>query len=59
MAEVGLMKTYQGSEDEGLVEVCAIVNSPSIGCPVEFHFDVHLSTIDETAGNFVVPFNGC
>ena len=38
------------SEDEGMVEVCAIVTSPDIMCPIEFPFQVNLSTTNETAG---------
>ena len=50
-AVVGLEKTfYQVSEDVGVVEVCAIVYSPIITCPVAFPFDVRLSTEDFTAG---------
>ena len=48
---MGLEKTfYQVSEDVGVVEVCAIVYSPIITCPVAFPFDVSLSTEDFTAG---------
>ena len=34
-----------------MVEVCAIVYSPSIDCPIAFPFNVHLSISDSTAGN--------
>ena len=51
MAEVGLEKSYQVSEDVGIVEVCAIVYSPRIECPIALLFGVTLSTIDKTAGN--------
>ena len=48
---VGLERTfYQVSEDVGVVEVCAIVYSPTIDCPIEFPFDVRLSTRDGSAG---------
>ena len=48
---MGLEKTfYQVSEDVGVVEVCVIVYSPSITCPVALSFDVILSTEDFTAG---------
>ena len=51
VAVVGLEKTfYQVSEDVGVVEVCAIVYSPTIDCPINFPFDVSLSTDDNTAG---------
>ena len=49
---VGLEKTfYSVSEDVGVVEVCAIVYSPTINCPIEFSFDVNISTSDGSAGN--------
>ena len=41
---------YQVSEDVDVVEVCAIVYSPTIDCPIEFPFDVRLSTRDGSAG---------
>ena len=48
---VGLEKTiYNVSESVGVVEVCAIVYSPTIDCPIAFPFDVSLSTSDDTAG---------
>ena len=50
-AVVGLEKTiYSVFEDVGVVEVCAIVYSPNIVCPIAFPFDVSLSTGDRTAG---------
>ena len=51
VAVVGLEKTfYQVSEDVGVVEVCAIVYSPTIVCPIEFPFNVALNTTDGSAG---------
>ena len=53
MAVVGLETIlYQVSEDEGVVEVCAIVYSPNgnLACPISFPFDVSLSTGDDSAG---------
>ena len=51
MAVVGLEKTfYQVSEDVGVVEVCAIVYSPAIVCPIKFPFTVTLNTTDGSAG---------
>ena len=48
---VGLERTfYQVSEDVGVVEVCAIVYSPEIDCPIAFPFDVSLRTVDGSAG---------
>ena len=50
-AVVGLERTfYSVPEDVGVVEVCAIVYSPNIVCPINFPFDVNLSTSDRTAG---------
>ena len=50
-AVVGLERTiYSIFEDVGVVEVCAIVYSPTIDCPIVFPFDVSLSTSDNTAG---------
>ena len=46
VAVVGLERTfYQVPEDVGVVEVCAVVYSPNITCPIEFSFAVGLSTI--------------
>ena len=48
---MGLERTfYSVPEDVGVVEVCAIVYSPNIVCPINFPFDVSLSTSDNTAG---------
>ena len=50
-AVVGLERTfYNVSEYMGIVEVCTIVYSPTITCPIAFPFDVSLSTSDNTAG---------
>ena len=51
VAVVGLERAlYQISEDAGEVEVCAVVYSPNIECPIPFHFDVRLTTGDESSG---------
>ena len=53
MAVVGLERTfYNVSESVGTVEVCAVVLSPdeSIECPVDFPFNLSLSTNRGTAG---------
>ena len=48
---MGLERTfYNVSEDVGVLEVCAIVYSPTITCPIALPFDVSLSTSDSTAG---------
>lgn len=48
---MGLERTlYSVSEDVGVVEVCAYVYSPTIDCPIEFPFNVSLSTTDGSAG---------
>ena len=51
VAVVGLEETfYQVSETDGVVEVCVVIYEPDIVCPIEFPFDVSLSTFDESAG---------
>ena len=48
---MGLERTlYSVSEDVGVVEVCAIVYSPTIDCPITFPFNVSLSTSNGSAG---------
>ena len=50
-AMVGLEQTFfRVMEGVGYVELCAIVSFPEITCPIEFPFDVSLSTADGTAG---------
>ena len=57
-AVVGLQRTfYQVSEGVGVVEVCAIVHSPVVDCPIEFPFDVTLSTLNGSAGEEKVVTN--
>ena len=54
---MGLENTfYEVSEGADSVEVCAVVNSPSIACPITFPFNVSLSTINNTAG-MVIKFS--
>ena len=48
------MTFYNVSEDVGVVEVCAIVYSPDIPCPISFPFIVALRTRDGTAGKEIV-----
>ena len=51
MAVIGLESTsYQVSEDVGVVEVCAVVNSPRIECHIEFLFEISISTSHNTSG---------
>ena len=50
-ATVGLEQTFfRVAENEGYVELCANVSFPEITCPIEFPFNVSLSTADGTAG---------
>ena len=52
-AAVVLERTfYQVSEDVNVVEVCAIMKSPVIGCPIVFPIDIILRTVDNSAGNW-------
>ena len=43
-------RVYTVSEDDNVVEVCAVVLLPSGGCPVEFAFNITLETGDGSAG---------
>ena len=53
VAVVGLERTsYQVSEGVNMLELCVIVYSPSIECPIEIPFNVNLFTSDNTAGNY-------
>ena len=57
-AVVGLEQTFfRVSEDVGVVELCAIVSSPVIDCPIKFPFEVQLSTCDGTAST--TSFTAC
>ena len=40
-------------EETGDVELCVNVTSPVIDCPIEFPFEVRLSTSDGTAGKYI------
>ena len=47
-AVVGLEEiSYRVVENEGVVEVCVVVYSPIIECPIEFPFSVSLSTLSK------------
>ena len=49
---MGLETTlYTVLENVGVVEVCTIVYSPSVFCPISYPFEVTFSTDDGTAGN--------
>ena len=47
-ARVGLERTF--SENVGVVELCVVVYEPNITCPIEFPFNIRLSTDDGAAG---------
>ena len=52
VAVVGLEMTYYTVlESVCVVEVCTIVYSPSLPCPIDHPFNVRFSTDDGTAGN--------
>ena len=54
-AVVGLKRTsYTVLENVGVMEVCTIVYSSSLPCPIDFPFDVEFSTNDSSAGKCVV-----
>ena len=46
-------------ESVGVVELCAKITFPSINCPVEFPFDIGLSTADGTAGKTLIYARAC
>ena len=49
-ARIGLEETsFRVMEDVGMIELCAIVVTPDIECPVKFTFNIHLYTVDGTA----------
>ena len=53
MALVGLESTsYNVSEDVGVLEVCVIVYSPTVPCPINFAFDVNLSTSNDSSSAY-------
>ena len=50
VACVGLEQTFfRVPESVGVVELCVIVSSPDVDCPIKFNFEVNLSTRDGTA----------
>ena len=53
---VGLEKQlFKVNEEDELVEVCVVVDSPSIDCPVKYSFNVSIWTEDGEAGKLVPP----
>ena len=51
---MGLERTiFTVSEDVGVVELCARVFEPDIECPIEFPFNIILSSTDRTAGMYL------
>ena len=51
VARVGVDPTFgQVMETDGFVEICVVVFEPTITCPIEFDFNVSLSTCDGSAG---------
>ena len=55
MAVVGLESTvYQVLEDEDVVELCAIIYSSSIECPVEYGFYIVVSIRDNNTGSYII-----
>ena len=41
--------SFRVMEDVGIIELCTIVATPDIECPVKFPFNIHLYTADGTA----------
>ena len=49
--EVGLERvSYSVREDDGHVEVCVVVTSPTSGCPVAYNFSVLVVNLAGSAG---------
>ena len=42
--------TYSVGEDVELVEVCVVVHTPTISCPIQFPFNVSLNVFTGNAG---------
>ena len=54
-AVVGLEQTlYCVREDVGTLEMCAVVYSPKINCPIQLSFNVTPSTVPGTASELTV-----
>ena len=55
---VGLERTsYTVLENVSVVEVCTVVYSPNVACPIDQPFEVRFSTNDESAGNMYCTYN--
>ena len=52
---VGLLKEQSsGRESIGTIEVCAAIISPGGDCSVDLDFELHLRTVNDSAGNIHV-----
>ena len=59
-AVVGLERTlYTVSGPVGSLEICAVVTSPQITCPIEFSFTVGLSVENNAGGMSVILYILC
>ena len=55
---MGLEQTFfRVMQGVGYVELCANVSFPEITCPIEFPFDVILSTANGTAGKYIYAWS--
>ena len=50
VATVCMETPYEVAEDMGVIMVCAVVSEPQIDCPVDFPFNVNVTTVDGNAG---------
>ena len=56
-ARVGLEKTsYTVDKNKGVVEICARVFEPDIGCPIDFAFNLTFDTNNGSAGSYVYTY---
>ena len=51
---VGLRESSDGLESVGTMEVCATIFSPGSDCSVDLDFELHLRTVNDSAGNIHV-----
>ena len=53
VARVSLVPQLFTVEEEGrFIEVCVLVTTPSVDSPVDFNFNIQLTTADNTASGY-------
>ena len=51
---MSLREPSVGLESVGTIEVCAVILSPGGDCTVDLDFELHLRTVNNSAGNIHV-----